>query len=412
MPFKSIKDKIENFAGDEILGETLADKEKRERERRNSRDKPRVSSREEKKPSNSKIEENQPKEKVGKKVNPENKETKQKAHKRSIFKFERKPKEKKAKEDKVLPKRSNLIEQTESVSKSTGEHSNQDNKKAAKTAPLSLQTMHNLVEGYQDVLEILNIKEISDLKLDFESKDLDYIEFTQTTPVGFDFEEVADFIAKMKYVLSRMETALNKRDQEVIILASEVKKVEKRMIEQNQEKEMKKMIGGMTEEEMLIEENLDLRVKINQLEESLRTGAGSGEVERLKRENKALREENKMLMLAQVSTENTQNTTSSLPKVSNELPKMKPTQSPKSSIPPMPVFSEEPHKTKKEPVSINKNNHSNSLPSMPSMPVFPKEKMEGDIQKNNNNHGLDSLLKMGQKKDDSIEKMINNMEGE
>lgn len=142
----------------------------------------------------------------------------------------------------------------------------------------------NIDEGYKDVLTILGIKEKLDIDVDFKSHQLDYINFGQTTPVGLDYDEVSDFISRTKYTLHKLESALKQREKDIVTVASEVKKIEKRMIEQNEEKELERMIGGKTQEEQLIEEVMELKVENNELRKENKKLRQ--EIERLKKENK------------------------------------------------------------------------------------------------------------------------------
>lgn len=156
----------------------------------------------------------------------------------------------------------------------------------------------DVIEGYEDVLSILGIKENIDLDVDFKSNQLDYVEFTQTKPLGFDFEEVTEFISLVKYTMYKLEAALEQRDKDIVKVASEVKRVEQKMIEQNQEKELERMIGGMTEEERLIEENMELKVEVNELTRKLQdTSNNSEKFKSLNNQIEALRAENDILRM-------------------------------------------------------------------------------------------------------------------
>lgn len=269
MPIKSFKDKITSLASGEILGETTEEK-KEER-----------ISRKQNKPKKQKIEKERKRR--------EQKEREQKKSK------ERKPKERKVSRESFF-KRKEIINEA-------NEEEAVEIKEPVKKETEVQNVIKEAVDGYEDVLSILNIKEEIDIDADFESKDLDYIEFSQTTPLGFDFDEVTDFISRVKYTLNKYESALKQRNKEIIILASEVKKVEKKMMEQAQAKELEKMIGGMTEEERLIEENMNLKIKINELESKILEGNDSDLIARLKSENDALRAENQMLMKSQMNSE-------------------------------------------------------------------------------------------------------------
>lgn len=267
MPIKSFKDKITNLASGEILGETTEEKKEEERV-----------SRKQNKPKKQKVEKERTKR--------EPKERKQKKSK------EGKPKERKVSKESFF-KRKEIINEEEAI----------EIKEPVKKEAEVQNVVKEAVDGYEDVLSILNIKEEIDIDADFKSKDLDYIEFSQTTPLGFDFDEVTDFISRVKYILNKYESALKQRNKELVIVASEVKKVEKKMMEQAQAKELEKMIGGMTEEERLIEENMNLKIKINELESNILEGNDSDLIAKLKSENDALRAENQMLMKNQISPE-------------------------------------------------------------------------------------------------------------
>lgn len=135
-------------------------------------------------------------------------------------------------------------------------------------------------DGYQDVLSILGIKEHLEIDVDFTSHDLDYINFGQTTPLGLDADEVADFISRAKYTFHKLETAIKQRERDVVKIASEVKKIENKMMEQNHAKELDRMTNG-SHEEKLIQEIMEMRVDINEL---------SKKNEKLTMENKKLKQ--------------------------------------------------------------------------------------------------------------------------
>ena len=129
-------------------------------------------------------------------------------------------------------------------------------KKAARPKSPSAPSPNSKSHDYGDVLAILGINPTSNVDVIYQAKDLDYIQFTQTTPLGFDFDEVADFIAKTKSVVSTYERELEKRDNDVQKLAQEVRKIEQRMIEQRQEEQLNMMMGEVSEEERLLQENV------------------------------------------------------------------------------------------------------------------------------------------------------------
>lgn len=158
------------------------------------------------------------------------------------------------------------------------------------------------VHGYEDVLSILGIKKHIELDVDFKSNQLDYVEFTQTQPLGFDFDEVTDFISRAKYTMYKLESALEQRDIDVVRLASEVKRVEQKMIDANQAKELERMIGGMTEEERLIEENMELKVQVNDLTRKIKNDNGNSEIlKELNKQIEVLKAENNVLKMNNVS---------------------------------------------------------------------------------------------------------------
>lgn len=216
MPLKSIREKISSVAGSETLGEAKTKKE----------------------------------DKVKGEVRKPKRVSKKPTKKESTPK--RKPVESKPNEEVIV----NVAEKN--VSKP--QHTVDD-----------LVVHHHSVEGYKDVLKILGVKEHLDVEVDFNSTQLDYINFGQTTPLGLDYEEVTDFVSRVKFTLHKLESALKQREKDIVSVASEVKKIEKRMMEQNQEKELERMVGGMTEEERLIQEVMELRVEKNELSKDIKS---------------------------------------------------------------------------------------------------------------------------------------------
>lgn len=291
MPIRSLKNKFEQITNGERIGEIESEEEleQREREKKASTSK---SKQEKKTPKNTRIPR---KEMIEEKDVEENK-------KGGLFsKKDKKEKEQKDKKS-FFQKKEKPSESPEMISKV------EQKKEGPRKASELIGTVNPefLEDGYLDVLEILNIKPTSKVDVEMSSNDMDYIEFTQTTPLGFSFEEVTDFIARTKYIYKTYETLIKKRDADVQILASEVKKVEKRMMEQNQEKEMEKMIGGMTEEERLIEENLDLKIKVNELTNKLNSPykEESNLIKELNKKIEILTQENTMLIMSKTKSSN------------------------------------------------------------------------------------------------------------
>lgn len=157
-------------------------------------------------------------------------------------------------------------------------------------------------EGYEDVLAVLNISPEAEVNAPFTADDLSYIEFSQTTPVGFDFDEVADFVERMQYILVVYENAMKSRDEDVLRLASEIKKVEKKLVSQNQDKQLEMMMGGMSDEDRLRDENFELKLEVNDLRSKVKSlSSNNVEITRLKKRIKELENENEFLKLGKSS---------------------------------------------------------------------------------------------------------------
>lgn len=265
MPIRSIKNKINDIASGEILGETFKEQQKRKSDNEaKTRAKAEIKSAQ-------KVDKKESKERKSKEKKQKKQSQEKQVSKESLFKRKNIEEVEEIKEDIIIEK--DEVEESEIMIK-------------------------DAVEGYKDVLSILNIKEKLNLDVDFKSNDLDYIEFSQTTPLGFDFDEVTDFITRVKYTLNKYESVLAQRDKEIVLVASEVKKVEEKMIEQNQARELDKIIGGMTIEEKLYEENAELQIELNNLKAKfIDNKSNSSVVEKLEREIKLLRTENEMLTM-------------------------------------------------------------------------------------------------------------------
>lgn len=352
MPIRSFKDKITSLASGEILGETLTDKEEKAKK---------PSPQPEIKKEISKKDPKVKSEKIPKEPNPQSPPVRKSSPQK--IKEEKAPKEggffkRRKKEDleEVVVQEERRVQETSRKSIST----EKDNK-----------MIREAIAGYEDVLELLNIVEEVRLDVEFTSKDMDYIEFTPTTPLGFDFDEVTDFISRVKYILSKYESALKQRNKDLIIVASEVKKVEQKMVEQNQSKELERMIGGMTEEEKLIEENMDLRVEVNNLKMQLLNNGNASAIKRLENEIEILRAENRMLISKEINSSESQS-------------------SDNFSLPKSGVTSVEAH-------------GNGSLPSLPndmSMPNLSDDNLSYDIKETRSPNSMDS-----------IDEMIKNMGG-
>lgn len=282
MAFKSFKDKLTNIAGNEVLGETSSfNDEKIEKNKtiknpkKKVKEKPAVIKRE--------TQNNTDNEKKDRRAERAEKYKKERVNKRRVITEE-------------------IVEEAPIII-NKAKKSNQINE-----TPDS-------IEGYEDVLSILGIKEKMNLEVGFKSEDLDYVEFTQTTPLGFDFDEVTHFISSAKYALYTYEKAIIQRDKEIIKVASEVKRVEQKMVEQNQEKELARILGGQTEEERLIEENMELKIELNNLQRKLRElSLNADNLEDLNKEIETLRSENEFLRTTAAAPP-IQQVQTSLPKV-------------------------------------------------------------------------------------------------
>lgn len=276
MAFKSLKNKISNVAGGEILGEARAE-EVNESQPTIRRKEPATSKSKTTKISRDNLSSDPKAAKPKKTKNP-----KKERPARGFGMFGRKKEVKEQEEEIVsnaLPKR---VKQEESENKTN--------------------KFKDAVDGYEDVLSILGIKKHIELDVDFKSDQLDYVEFTQTQPLGFDFDEVTDFISRTKYTMHKLESALEQRDIDIVRVASEVKRVEQKMIDANQAKELERMIGGMTEEERLIEENMELKVQVNDLTRKIKNDSGNSEIlKELNKEIEILKAENNMLKMSNIS---------------------------------------------------------------------------------------------------------------
>ena len=292
MPLKSLKDKIASVAGGEVLGDTNVP---------NSDD--------------NKLETKSSKKSDKKEITKGRRITKEKSKAKSKLKAKAKV------ETKRRPSMFNMKkEKTEEIEDSKdNEVSNVIEEEEEKAH--SISAVRDAVEGYEDVLSILGVKEHLEIDVDFKSDELDYVEFTQTQPLGFDFDEVTHFISLTKYTMHNLEKALKQRERDIVKVASQVKRVEQKMIETNQAKEMERMIGGMTEEERLIEENMELKVTINELNRKLASGADNENIIKdLKSQVEVLMSENDMLKLGSSSNQGKHGRLpTGLPK-SNELP--------------------------------------------------------------------------------------------
>lgn len=280
MALKSIRDKISSVVGGESLGDARTEEIK-------------------KSPKPAPIKQKSLKEDSGNKTKrikskPEKKgtkETQEKNHankKPNFFKRKEEVEEVEVKKE-VVEKKIPKIPKTEKEDK--------DNK-------VKNLGIKDVMEGYEDILSILGIKEEIKVDVEFTSEQLDYVEFTQTQPLGFDFDEVTDFISRAKYSMHKLESALKQREKDVVRIASEVKRVEHRIAEQNTQRELDRMIGGMTEEERLIEENMELKVQISELTRKLKDNSGNDKVAKLSKQIEVLQAENNMLKLNNTTKNN------------------------------------------------------------------------------------------------------------
>lgn len=371
MPLKSLKNKINKIASGEILGETI---EERRRKAEEAEAKARA------KAEMEAASELKKQEKLKKSRKP--KKTKEKEVKEKVTKERKVSKESFFKRKEILhePEDVEVKEEFEEFGEIEPEIKEDPDKIPVREA----------IEGYKDVLAILNIKEDLNLEVEFKSSDLDYIEFTPTTPLGFDFDEVTDFISRVKYLINRYEAALEQRNKEIVILASEAKKVEKRMVEQNHARELEKIMGGMTEEESLWEENGNLKIELNNLRaEIVNNKANSDYIKKLEEQLRALTAENEMLIKSSISREN-QPTDDNL-----STPQLPPTT---SSLPPAPSLG-----------LPEESKLSNIKTGLPSLEIYE----EKDLNKDNNKSAFKEMdieiLPYEEDDDDEfIEKMLKN----
>lgn len=282
MALKSIRDKISSVVGGEVLGDARAEEAK-------------------KSPQSAPIKRKSLKEDSGNKI----KRIKSKPEKKETEEIQ---------EENQANKKFNFFKRKEEieVEKEVVEKKIPKTEKEEKDNKIKNLGIKDVMEGYEDVLAMLGIKEEIQVDVEFTSDQLDYIEFTQTQPLGFDFDEVTDFISRTKYSMHKLESALKQREKDIVRIASEVKRVEQKMIEQNQQKELDRMIGGMTEEERLIEENMELKVQISELTRKLRDNSDNDKIAELTKQIEVLQAENNMLKL--------NNTTKSKNTFANKLP--------------------------------------------------------------------------------------------
>lgn len=262
MAINKLKNKIKDMASGEFLGETEA-------------------------PEKDSLQESPLKREPEKKETPKNMKSKV----ASIFKKDSKPN--KPTEEKLLRRAKRAEEYNENKLKASSQKS-EDSDSPKKSRELNV--VEGSVEGYKNVLEVLGIKEDLGLEVLFTSDDLDYIQFNRSAPVGFDMQEVTDFISRVKYVLNVYEKGLKQRNKDIVYLASENKKIEKKMMERYQEEELARVLGEKTEQEELIEENVDLKIMVSNLKNELKeVRSGQSGSNRVQDELDALRAENEYL---------------------------------------------------------------------------------------------------------------------
>lgn len=301
MPIKSLKQKLSDIASGEILGETLEERRRKAEEKR-EKDAAQKEIADAKPKREKKVREPKPpKPPKEKKV----KEPKPPKEKKVRTPRQPKPVERKVSKESIFKRKEPIIEELEEIVEIVEAPIEESEENEVVVSP-------EIEAGYKDVLSILNIKENLKVEVDFQSSDLDYIEFTPTTPVGFDFDEVTDFISRVKYALNRYEAAIKQRNKDLILVASEVKRVERKMVEENEDRELSKIINdNMTEEEALIQENFELKIEIQDLQGKLLNGKNESlEIRKLKEEIEVLRAENELLMNTMIDDSKT---TSSLP---------------------------------------------------------------------------------------------------
>lgn len=281
MAFDSLKNKISNLVSSETLGEAN------------------IESEEEVKPIRQRKEPKPPKEKKPAFI---------RKVKESTEEIEEKRKEREQRSKKYVKERE-------------PEETSQPEKTSGPVKSSELVDTEGTVEGYKDVLAILGIKEKLDLGLKIKSDTLDYVEFSQTKPIGFDFDEVTNFISHMKYTLYTLEKALAQREKEIAIVASEVKRNEQKMIDKRQEEELARIHSGPTEEERLIEENMELKIEVNDLNRKIREFSRNAKsLEELNKENELLRSENEFLRANAVIPQKSTKQSSGLPDIGGGLP--------------------------------------------------------------------------------------------
>lgn len=367
MPLKSLKNKINKIASGEILGETMEERRRKAEEAEaKARAKAEMEAAAELKKQEKLKKSRKPKKT---KENKEKVEKERKVSKESFFK---------RKEILHEPEDVEIKEEFEEFGEIEPEIKEDPDKIPVREA----------IEGYKDVLAILNIKEDLNLEVEFKSSDLDYIEFTPTTPLGFDFDEVTDFISRVKYLINRYEAALEQRNKEIVILASEAKKVEKRMVEQNHARELEKIMGGMTEEESLWEENGNLKIEVNNLRaEIVNNKANSDYIKKLEEQLRALTAENEMLIKSSISRES---------QFEDEIVTTPPLPPTTSSLPPVPSIGL-PQESKLPDIKTG----------LPSLEIYE----EKDLNKNNSKSAFKEMnieIPLYEEEDEFIEKMLKN----
>lgn len=156
----------------------------------------------------------------------------------------------------------------------------------------SKDTVTEPFPGYKTILEMAEVRLEQNLDLEFNSSDIDYVQFSQTVPEGFDYDEVSDFLSRVKYNTHKLEIALKQRNDDLVKLAREVKAAQDEIALVKQDMYQ----GDATELEKQIEENVELQIEINTLQAKLANAAeGTSETKRLLSEIEALKSENEYL---------------------------------------------------------------------------------------------------------------------
>lgn len=129
----------------------------------------------------------------------------------------------------------------------------------------------NTAEDLKDIYKALNVPQRREVKDMISPEDVKQVQFTPTSPVGLDIDEVEDFVYTIELGFQNYLEVVNEREADVLTLVKEIARIQKIVMELQHEQEMKNLLSGENELDKLKSKITDLTIENRELNSKLRS---------------------------------------------------------------------------------------------------------------------------------------------